>query len=183
MFNAYSIAKPNIQFISYTTIVSLEAAPTEVESIEKAKVGFLRCGVTFVTQTDVWLSTGGVRDAVCLLPYKVHDLWTRAVSEEHWKTSADPRQMLMELLCVGQLRMFVYQIRLLFKSLQIHIRCSVKLFWAVQPLTLVICQVQSLFPGLQIYSRYRMCRQWVTCMSLLNSHHLQFLTRKLWFRV
>jgi len=53
MFNAYSIAKPNIEFISYTTIVSSEAAPTEVESIEKAKVGFLRCGITFVTQTDV----------------------------------------------------------------------------------------------------------------------------------
>jgi len=32
-------------------------------------------------ETDVWLSTGGVRDAICLLLYKVHDLWTRAVSE------------------------------------------------------------------------------------------------------
>ena len=180
MFNAYSIAKPNIEFISYTTIVSSEAAPTEVESIEKAKVGFLRCGITFVTQTDVWLSTGGVRDAVCLLPYKVHDLWTRTVSEEHWKTSADPRQMLDGVaVCGSTSNVCLPDPASVLKSADLHKVLDEVVLSRSTPHT---CRLSNQVSVPRIADQQQISNM-LTCMSLLNSHHLQFLTRKLWFRV
>jgi len=56
MFDAKSNTKPSIQFINYTTIVSPEVAPTEVECIDTAKADLLRRSVTFVTPPPRLLS-------------------------------------------------------------------------------------------------------------------------------